>query len=223
MENFLRYKFKNGELLQTALTHSSYAHECKNQNIDNNERFEFLGDAVLELVISSFIFKEFKELPEGELTKLRASVVCETMLAKKAKDMDVGKYIRLGKGEENTGGRDRDSILADCFEAIIGAIYLDGGISCAEDFILEVLKDSTYDMRNNFKMNDCKTYLQELIQKNSKEPIEYNIINEMGPAHNKLFVVQVIHCNRILGQGDGKSKKEAEQNAAYDAIKKINR
>lgn len=222
MENFLKYKFKNDKLLETALTHSSYAHEYKNHNINNNERLEFLGDAVLELVISSFIFEEFKELPEGELTKLRASVVCETMLSKKAKEMNVGKYMRLGKGEENTGGRDRDSILADCFEAIIGAIYLDGGISCAEEFILGILKDSVYDMRKSFKMNDCKTYLQELIQKNSKEPIEYNIVNEMGPAHNKLFVVQVVHCNRILGRGDGKSKKEAEQNAAYDALKKIN-
>lgn len=221
MEKFLNYKFKNIDILNIAITHSSFAHECKSNCTENNERLEFLGDAVLELVISNYIFNEFKELPEGELTKLRASVVCEGMLSKIARKLNIGKFIKLGKGEENTGGRERDSILADAFEAIIGAIYLDGGIEEAEKFILNEMKESIYEMRNSFKMSDCKTYLQELIQKSSKEPIEYDIIDEVGPAHNKLFVVQVMHNNRILGKGDGKSKKEAEQNAAYDAINNI--
>jgi len=217
----LNYDFKNMELIDIALTHSSFAHEARDGITKNNERLEFLGDAVLELVISSFIFKNFTELPEGELTKLRASVVCETSLSKISRRLKVGNYIKLGKGEENTGGRERDSILADTFEAIIGAIYLDGGISEAEKFIISNMKDSIFEMKDSFKMNDCKTYLQELIQKNSKSPIEYDVIDEIGPAHNKKFIVHVVHDNLVLGSGEGKSKKEAEQNAAYNAIKKI--
>lgn len=221
METFLKYKFKNPDLLGRALTHSSFAHERKRDNLENNERLEFLGDAVLELVISDFIFNNFSGLPEGELTKLRASIVCESMLAKAASDLSIGKFIRLGKGEGSTGGRERDSILADAFEAIIGAIYLDGGMEAAGAFIIRTMKDYIFEMRDKFKMSDCKTYLQELIQKNSKDPIEYNIIKETGPDHNKVFIVGVTHGGRILGQGEGKSKKEAEQNAAYSAIKKI--
>lgn len=222
MEKFLNYEFKNKKLLEVALTHSSFAHESK-ENLENNERLEFLGDAVLELVISSFIFERFPELPEGELTKLRASVVCEGMLAKKAREMHLGELIKLGKGEEHTGGRERDSILADAVEAIIGAVFLDGGmeLECAKKFIINIMGDSVIEMRKNFKMNDCKTYLQEIIQSRSKEPIEYNIIEETGPAHDKFFVVEVIHSGKILGKGTGKNKKEAEQNAAYNAVNKI--
>lgn len=221
MKDALNYKFKDKNLLEIALTHSSFAHESKTEGIKNNERLEFLGDAVLELVISSFIFKNFQELPEGELTKLRASVVCEGMLSKKSRLLKIGDYLKLGKGEENTGGRDRDSILADAFEAIIGAIYIDGGIFEAQKFIIGHMKKDIFDMRNNFKINDCKTYLQEFIQKTSKSPIEYETVSESGPAHDKNFIIQVIHENKILGKGEGKSKKEAEQNAAYNAILKI--
>ncbi len=220
MDLKINYEFKNSKLLQIALTHSSYAHESK-ANLENNERFEFLGDAVLELVISSFIFQEFPELPEGELTKLRASIVCEGTLAKKARELNLGNCIKLGKGEEHTGGRDRDSILADAMEAIFGAVYLDSGIESAREFIIELMKSSIFDLRKSFKYNDCKTYLQEIIQSKSKLALEYNIVEEKGPAHDKIFIVEVSHCGKSLGKGSGKNKKEAEQNAAFDAINKI--
>lgn len=219
MEKRLGYTFKNKELLQTAITHTSFTHESKGKIIQNNEKLEFLGDAVLELVISSYIFKEFDELSEGELTKLRASIVCEGSLAKKARELKIGENLRLGKGEEHTGGRDRDSLLSDALEAIIGAIYIDSSdIKVVSKFIIEQMNDIIFEKRNNFLKNDCKTYLQELIQKNSKLPIEYQVIDEEGPAHNRIFTVQVIHNGNILGKGQGKSKKDAEQNAAQIAI-----
>lgn len=219
MEKRLGYTFKNKELLQTAITHTSFTHESKGKIIQNNEKLEFLGDAVLELVISSYIFKEFDKLSEGELTKLRASIVCEGSLAKKARELKIGENLRLGKGEEHTGGRDRDSLLSDALEAIIGAIYIDSSdIKVVSKFIIEQMNDIIFEKRNNFLKNDCKTYLQELIQKNSKLPIEYQVIGEEGPAHNRIFTVQVIHNGNILGKGQGKSKKDAEQNAAQIAI-----
>ncbi len=214
------YKFENETLLSIAITHSSFAHESK-ENIENNERFEFLGDAVLEFAISSFIFNKFPELPEGELTKLRASIVCEGNLSKVARELNLGDFLRLGKGEEHTGGRERDSILADAMEAIFGAVYLDGGIEKASDFIVNLMKPSVFELRKNFKFNDCKTYLQEIIQSKSQDALEYTIVRENGPAHDKVFVVEVSHRGKILGEGSGKNKKEAEQNAAFDAIKKI--
>lgn len=216
----INYEFKNEKLLRIALTHSSFAHEAKS-NIVNNERFEFLGDAVLELVISSFIFDQFPELPEGELTKFRASIVCEGTLAKIARELNLGEFIKLGKGEEHTGGRERDSILADAMEAIFGAVFLDSGIEEAKKFIIELMKNSIFELRKSFKLNDCKTYLQEIIQSKSKNSLEYTIVEEKGPAHDKIFVVEVTHCGNILGKGSGKNKKEAEQNAAFDAIKKF--
>ncbi len=220
MDLKINYVFKNEKLLQVALTHSSFAHEAKS-NIINNERFEFLGDAVLELIISSFIFDQFPELPEGELTKFRASIVCETTLAKIARELNLGEFLKLGKGEEHTGGRNRDSILADAMEAVFGAVYLDSGIEGAKKFIIELMKNSIFDLRKSFKLNDCKTYLQEIIQSKSKSSLKYNIVKESGPAHDKVFVIEVSHCGKILGRGLGKNKKEAEQNAAFDAIKKI--
>lgn len=220
MELDIEYKFKNETLLKIAVTHSSFAHEAK-ENIENNERFEFLGDAVLELVISSFIFNKFPELPEGELTKLRASIVCESNLAKRARELKLGDFIRLGKGEEHTGGRERDSILADAMEAIFGAVYLDSGIEGATEFIIKLMEPSIIELRNKFKFNDCKTYLQEIIQSKSKNALEYVIVREDGPAHDKIFEVKVSHCGKVLGRGSGKNKKEAEQNAAYNAICKI--
>lgn len=216
----LDYSFKNKKFLEIALTHTSYSHE--NKNIENNERLEFLGDAVLELVISSYIFKKFSELSEGELTKLRASIVCEESLAEKAKEMNIGENLKLGKGEEQTGGRNRASLLADAFEAIIGAIYIDSNdINVVSNFIIKKMQNIILEKRKSFLKNDCKTYLQELIQKYSQVPIEYQIINEEGPAHDKIFTVKVSHENNVLGIGKGKSKKDAEQNAAEIAISKI--
>ncbi len=213
------YNFKNGDLLKTALTHTSFSHEKKN-NIENNERLEFLGDAVLELVISKHLFTKFKDLSEGSLTKLRASIVCESSLAKVAREINIGDNIMLGNGEENTGGRERDSILSDAFEAIIGAIYIDSGdILEAQNFIISKMDDTIKEKRETFEMNDCKTYLQEIIQKHSIEPIKYEIVNEEGPAHNKIFTVRIMHNNKELGRGRGKSKKDAEQDAAFKAIK----
>lgn len=222
MEALIGYTFKDKELLERALTHSSYANEYRQQGVRHNERLEFLGDAVLELVISSFIFNEFQDYPEGELTKLRASIVCEYMLSHKAMELKLGEHLRLGKGEDATGGRERPSILADAFEAIIGAIYIDGGIECARDFILEQLKDDIFGMKRKFRTNDSKTYLQEIIQSTSKEGVEYAIVSESGPAHNKVFCAEARHKGEVLGKGKGKSKKEAEQNAALAAIEKMN-
>lgn len=213
------YNFKDKNLLKVALTHTSFSHERK-EEVEHNERLEFLGDAVLELVISRHIFTRFGELSEGELTKLRASIVCEGSLAKKAREINIGENIRLGKGEELTGGRERDSILADAFEAIIGAIYIDSNdILEVQDFILTKMEDIIKEKRDTFEMNDCKTYLQEIIQKDSTEPLKYEIINEEGPAHDKVFTVKVTHNNKELGIGQGKNKKDAEQAAAFKAIK----
>ena len=220
-EKLINYNFKNPKLLKQAFTHSSFAHEHKMSSLENNERLEFLGDAVLELIISEYLYQNFPDMPEGELTKFRASIVCESSLAKNAMKLDMGKFVLLGKGEENTGGRTRESILADAFEAVIGAIFLDGGHSVAKKFIIDILYESIEQGHDTFKLSDCKTYLQELLQKSSKEVIRYYIVDEYGPDHNKVFVAEVNHSNYILGKGMGKSKKEAEQNAAYNAIKNL--
>ncbi len=221
MKQIMGYTFKNEYYIETALTHSSYAHEMNMSSLNNNERQEFLGDAVLELVISNYIFNKYTDMPEGEMTKLRASIVCEDTLSKAATEIGLGQLIKLGKGEIYTGGRERPSILADAMEAVFGAVYLDGGFDAAEAFILDILKPHIELLKNNFRMRDCKTYLQELIQKTSKEPIVYNIIGESGLAHSKEFMSSVVHDGKILGKGRGKSKKEAEQNAAADAISRM--
>lgn len=223
LESVIGYKFKNREYLVTALTHSSYANENKLPGYAYNERLEFLGDATLGFIVGSYVFKHYPDIPEGELTKLRASVVCEAMLSKKAKAIDLGGCLRLGHGEEMTGGRNRVSILADAFEALIGAIYMDGGIDRAEKFVLSQLEDAIKEMRVGFKTLDSKTNLQEIIQKTSKIPLVYNIIGEKGPAHNKQFEASVSHNNKVLGTGTGSSKKEAEQAAAQAAIEKLNK
>ncbi|MBQ8940496.1 MAG: ribonuclease III [Firmicutes bacterium] len=221
LEKTIGYTFKNRAFLVTALTHSSYANENKHLGVEYNERLEFLGDAVLGFIVGSYVFKHFPEIPEGELTKLRASVVCETMLSKKSKAMNIGEFMRLGRGEEMTGGRTRISILADAFEAIIGAIYMDGGIEPAEKFILSQLEGEIKIMRTGFKSLDSKTNLQEIIQQTSKVPLIYSIIDEKGPAHNKEFFASVSHNGKVLGTGSGSSKKEAEQAAAQQAIEHL--
>jgi ribonuclease-3 len=218
IEKNIGYTFKDKSFIATALTHSSYANE---NHVTCNERLEFLGDAILGFVVGSYIFKEYPKLPEGKLTKLRASVVCETMLAKKARELDINSTLMLGKGEQHTGGRERSSILADAFESIIGAMYMDGGIEPASDFILGQLVPEIKDMQSTVRILDGKTCLQELLQKTSKIPVEYVIVGESGPAHKKCFTAEVHHNGKILGEGSGHSKKEAEQNAALDAIKKM--
>ena len=208
---------KNFYYLNQALTHTSYANESK-KDVLHNERLEFLGDAVLELVISSYLFDTFPNLPEGELTKARAAVVCETTLAKKALNLQLGEYLLFGKGELTTGGKERASILADAFEALIGAIYLDCGIEQARQFVLVQLKDDLLNIKDGNHIRDYKTLLQELIQAQADNKIRYEIISEAGPDHNKIFDVAVFVNDKILGNGHGKSKKEAAQLAAREAL-----
>lgn len=215
-EKNINYFFKNKEFLTQALTHSSYANEHKLNKLNDNERLEFLGDAILEFVISKYIYSKYVNLPEGELTKLRATIVCENSLSDFSKKIDLGKYLLLGKGEDLSGGRNRSSILADAFEAIIGAIFLDGGIECAEKHILSTMHDTINDV--NIIKSDSKTRLQEIIQSYSKQPIIYTKIGEEGPDHDKLFIIEVSHDSNVLGSGTGKSKKEAEQIAASNAL-----
>lgn len=217
----LGYKFKNESLLKTALTHSSYANEKKSKGVNNNERLEFLGDSVLNLIVSDYIFKSYPDLPEGNMTKIRSSVVCESMLKDLSSEISIGNYILLGKGEELTGGRKRASILADAFEAVIGAIYSDGGFEEAKKFVYDNLIDKIKSSANGAGMFDYKTRLQEILQKNGDVKIKYEIISEEGPDHDKKFTVQVVCDGNTLGKGVGRSKKEAEQSAAKSAIELV--
>lgn len=220
-EKKLGYHFTDKNLLILALTHSSYVNETKKGSHENNERLEFLGDAVLDMVVSEYMYRTFPQMPEGELTKLRAAVVCEGSLASLSRRLGVGRNLLLGKGEESTGGRQRDSILADAFEAIIGAVCIDGGIVAATGYVMQFMADEIAQTKVTFRNLDCKTHLQEKIQKISKIPLHYIIVDEQGPDHNKLFVAEVVHDGHVLGKGKGKSKKEAEQNAANAALEKM--
>lgn len=215
-EKRIGHIYKNPDLMMEALTHSSYANEGKKFG-KNNERLEFLGDSILSIVVAEHLFLHFEHLPEGELTKLRASLVCETALYNFAQRINLGAYLRLGKGEENTGGRKRASILADAFEAIIASIYLDGGFSDAKDFVLSFIPKNIEVGKINV-LSDYKTALQEIIQKNKEEKIEYVLTNEDGPDHNKSFTIEVHLNSNIIGVGTGKSKKQAEQFAAKEAL-----
>lgn len=219
-EETIDYKFNNKEYILEALTHSSYSNENKRYNF--NERLEFLGDSVLSIVVSDYLFKNEKDLPEGELTKLRASIVCEESLSEVANQIKLGDFMLLGKGEEATGGRERISILADAFEAVIAAIYLDGSIEDARNFILNNMKSIISDARRGKIFRDYKTHLQEVLQGKGESNIWYKLIDEKGPDHNKKFVMQVGIDSKILGFGEGKSKKEAEQVAARKALDNIN-
>lgn len=217
LEKNLGYKFNNTAHLNTALTHSSYANESK-VKISNNERLEFLGDAVLSIVVSDYIFAHCPNLPEGDLTKLRAALVCEKSLCKFSKSLNVGDFLKLSHGEKNNDGNKRPSILADAFEAIIAAIYLDGGLESAREFILRfVIPDVKNPQLSSFK--DYKTQLQEIVQQNQGETIHYNLVGQTGPDHDKRFWVEVCLNNNVIGKGDGKSKREAEQCAAKEALK----
>lgn len=218
-EKIIDYKFKNKEYILEALTHSSYSNENKKYNF--NERLEFLGDSVLSIVVSDYLFNNEKELPEGELTKLRASIVCEESLSEVANKINLGEYMLLGKGEEATGGRERISILADAFEAVIAAIYQDGTIEDAKKFILNNMEYLISDARRGKIFRDYKTHLQEILQGKGENNIWYKLVDEKGPDHNKRFVMEVGINEQVLGLGEGKSKKEAEQSAAKFALDKI--
>lgn len=216
-EEIIHYNFNNKKLLEEALSHSSYANECKNGR-NSNERLEFLGDSVLSIVVSQYLFEHFKHLPEGDLTKIRASLVCEKALYVFAQQIDLGDYILLGKGEEHTGGRERPSILADAFEAVIAAIFLDGGLEVARKHILSFMPKNI-DSRKSITFNDYKTMLQEIIQQNPEEKVEYIMKGQSGPDHDKAFIVEVcLNSSNIIGHGTGRSKKQAEQMAAKEAL-----
>lgn len=219
-ENIIDYKFNNKEYILEALTHSSYSNE--NKDFQFNERIEFLGDSVLSIVISEYLFKNETTLPEGELTKLRANIVCEESLSEVAKSIKLGEHMLLGKGEEATGGRERVSILADAVEAVIAAIYLDGGLDNAKEFILNHMDDIIVNSRKGKIFRDYKTHLQEVLQSQGETNIWYKLIDEKGPDHNKRFIMQVGMNETVLGIGEGKSKKEAEQLAAKIAINNMN-
>lgn len=214
-EEIIKYNFKNKQLIHQALTHSSYANERKHPN-GSNERLEFLGDSVLSIVVSDYLYKNLN-VAEGQLTKIRASLVCEKSLHIFAMKINLGDFLLLGKGEENTGGRQRPSILADAFEAVIAAIYLDGGMEAAAKHILRFMpEDITRAAQPVF--SDFKTVLQEVVQKNPEEKVEYVLIGEEGPDHDKRFVVEVCLNSQVIGKGSGRSKKEAEQLAAKEAL-----
>ena len=215
-ENNIGSKFKNRKLLFEALSHSSFANENKKQR-NSNERLEFLGDSVLSIVVSDYLFEHYKHLPEGQLTKIRASLVCESSLYEFSKVIKLGEFIMLGKGEENTGGRERPSILADAFEAVIAAVYLDGGIEEATRYVLGFIPKDLSPAKAAVN-NDYKTILQEIIQKNPEEKIEYFLKSESGPDHNKSFTIQVKLNSNVIGEGTGHSKKQAEQMAAKEAL-----
>lgn len=215
-ENKIGYIYQNKSLMSEALTHSSFSNEGKKCGRDN-ERLEFLGDSILSLVVAENLFTHYKHLPEGELTKLRASLVCEKSLFSFAQEIELGSYLRVGKGEEHTGGRKRPSILSDAFEAVIASIYLDGGYDAAREFVLKFIP-SRIDVKKTGALSDYKTALQEIIQKNREEKVEYVLIEEVGPDHNKAFTVEVHLNSNVIGSGAGKSKKQAEQLAAKEAL-----
>ncbi len=216
LQETIGYKFKDENCLLTALTHSSYANE--HRNTYNNERLEFLGDAVLSIIVSQHLFSNFKGKKEGDLTKLRASLVCEETLAVFAREIDLGSYMRFGRGEKNSGGGDRPSILADAFEALIAAIFLDGGMEEARRFVLGFVTEELNKTHSKNKA-DYKTTLQEIVQQSGEEKLEYILVGESGPDHNKRFTTEVYINSNKVGRGSGRSKKEAEQQAAREALK----
>ncbi len=218
LEKKTGYEFTDRKLFRRSMTHSSYANEHKMDKKECNERLEFLGDAVLELVCSDFLFSRYEDKPEGEMTKLRASIVCEPTLAYCAEELKLGEYLLLGKGEEMTGGRGRNSIVSDAMEALIGAIYLDGGFASAKEFIHRFVLN---DIEHKRLFYDSKTILQEMVQSEGDRSPVYEIIAEAGPDHDKKFEVRVLVEDREMGRGTGRSKKLAEAMAAYHAILKL--
>jgi len=222
LQHKLHIQFRNAMLLKQAFTHASYVNEHRFSQNQDNERLEFLGDAVLELTVSEFLYNLYPDRPEGELTKLRASIVCEPSLVQFALSLDFGRYVLLGKGEEMTGGRTRPALLADVFESFVGALYLDQGLEAVRQFLHDhVFPSITVNGRP--QMSDYKTELQELTQHHSMGALEYRIVEERGPAHEREFVSEVYMGSKCLGRGSGRSKKEAEQQAAAVALKQLKR
>lgn len=218
LQKRIGYQFKNKDFLTQALTHSSYANEQRINKKGDYERLEFLGDAILELVSSDFLFRTYPQMPEGQMTKMRSSMVCEPSLAFCARDLELGEFIKLGKGEENGGGRKRPSITSDVMEAVIGAIYLDSGLEDAKAFIHRFILS---DLENKQLFYDSKTRLQELVQAKYRTNVTYELVGESGPEHDKMFSVKVLVNEKTISSGIGHTKKAAEQQAAYDAIVKI--
>lgn len=213
----LSLTFSNEDLLRQAFTHSSYVNEHHTKKISNNERLEFLGDAVLELLISDYLYEQYPAMQEGDLTRMRANIVCEESLYQFAEHLSLSKYVLLGKGEERTGGRKRQSLLADVFEALLGAIYLDQGIEACRNF----LQDHIYSLITVDAFShvmDYKTHLQERVQEKKGNTLKYRIIHEEGPSHAKVFVAEVVVNNKMKASGKGKTKKEAEQKAAQKML-----
>lgn len=219
LEQQLNISFQNKALLKEAFTHSSYVNEHKKKNLNDNERLEFLGDAVLELAVSQYLFKNNPAMPEGEMTKLRAAIVCEPSLTIFAKQFDFGNYLQLGKGEDKTGGRERSAILADAFEAFLGALYIDQGFDVVLNFLNKYIFP-TLTVDASASVVDYKSHLQEIVQKKKDRKIEYQIIDERGPSHHKEFVAQVMVQGQAVGEGSGRTKKEAEQKAAKAALER---
>lgn len=223
LQEKIGYMFRNEELLRSALYHSSYANEHRGSGIQSNERIEFLGDAVLGLVSAEFLYATHPELPEGELTRLRAALVCEESLFEVAQSVDLGQYLLLGKGEEQGGGRTRPSILADATECVFAAVYLDGGMEPARDLIHRVLLEKEHEVTIEERRHDNKTALQELVQKTPGQVLDYVQVGESGPDHNKTFTFAVKLNGEVIGLGTGRSKKEAEQAAAKTALEQLNK
>ena len=211
LETIIGYKFKHPELLETALTHTSYANETR-PPVKHNERLEFLGDSVLQIVSADYLFHAYADRPEGDLTRIRSSLVSEGALFQFAQEINLGDYLRLGRGEEHCGGRTRPSVVSDAFEALIAALYLDGGMEVAKNFILPFITEGKY------AEADYKTRLQEIIQKNPEERVEYVLVSAEGPDHDKKFVVEVHLNSNVIGRGASRSKKGAEQAAAHEAL-----
>lgn len=220
LEEKLEYEFKDKSLIMTALTHSSYANENRKKNLKNNERLEFLGDSVLGMIVANHLYRTRQNMPEGKMTRLRAELVCEQNLAKVAEKLQLGKYLLLGKGEELGGGRTRHSIIADAVEAVIAAVYLDGGYECASKVIHKFILDPMEE-GEELTAYDYKTELQELVQRKSGQTLSYTMIDQTGPDHDKVFTFAVALNGETIGTGTGKNKKEAEQSAAGDALRKL--
>lgn len=220
LEEKLGYKFENRALLENALTHSSYANENRGKGLQSNERLEFLGDSVLGMVTADYLFRTHPDLPEGDLTRTRAALVCEGSLVEVARALDLGSYLLLGKGEDTGGGRERPSILADAVEAVLAAVYLDGGIGSARKMVTKFILDREEEKGGS---RDYKTALQELVQRENGQVLEYHLTGATGPDHAKVFQVEVLLNGGAIGAGEGKSKKEAEQAAAEAAIARLTR
>jgi len=221
LEQKLGYSFSNINLLKTALTHSSYTNEQKSKGFAGkcNERLEFLGDSVLSLIVSEFIFCDYPDFPEGELSRIRAGTVCEKALGIYAKEISLGEYMYMGRGEEMTDGRNRVSVLSDAFEALLAAMYLDGGIDPVKKFVLPFIHDEIEDIFRSGHTEDFKTMLQQIVQQEQGEILEYILVSESGPAHNRVFRVEARLNSNVIGIGQGKTKRAAEQEAAKEAVK----